>query len=150
MSPNGGSCLPCKARKYKCDYAKSEPRGAKRGRITKEEYDEEGEGEGSEEELAPPPTKKRVMKKKADLIWVNKEPKGRSAPKLQVAMRKVKGRVRNLEEEVQAIMVVDDEEEEDEDKREKGRQRKPKPKLKPSRTYMRRGQFLFHFLKFTN
>jgi hypothetical protein len=39
MSPNGGSCLPCKARKYKCDYAKSEPRGAKRGRITKEEYD---------------------------------------------------------------------------------------------------------------
>jgi hypothetical protein len=115
MSPNGGSCLPCKARKYKCDYAKSEPRGAKRGRITKEEYEEEGEGEGSEEELAPPPTKKRATKKKADPVRVKKEPKGRSAPKPQVATRKG---VRDLKEEVQAIMMVDDEEEEDKDEKE--------------------------------
>jgi hypothetical protein len=33
MSPKGGSCLPCKARKYKCDYAKSEPRG-QRGAVS--------------------------------------------------------------------------------------------------------------------
>ena len=28
-SPNGGSCLPCKGKKYKCEYAKSEPGGVK-------------------------------------------------------------------------------------------------------------------------
>jgi hypothetical protein len=62
-SPNGGSCLPCKGKKYKCKYAKSEPGGVKRGRITKEDYKED---EGSEEEVAPPPAKKRATKKKAE------------------------------------------------------------------------------------
>ncbi len=158
-NPNGGSCLPCKGKKYKCEYANSEP-GGKRGCITKEEYwdgnegegseeelapppakkratrkkAEPDEGEGSEEELAPPPAKKRATRKKAEPVWVKKEPKGRNPPKPRVATRKGKEKVVNPEEEVQDAM----EEEEDEDE-------ETKPKPKPTRTYTRCGTFVLIF-----
>ena len=147
ISPNGGSCLPCKARKYKCEYAKREPVGGKRGRITQEEYEVE---EGSEEELAPPPAKKRATKtkpeparEKAEPARVKKESKGKKAPKPRVPTRKGKGRAKDLEDEVLEIMEVDEEEEEEE---EKERERKSKPKPKPARTYTRQGKSLFQFL----
>ena len=118
-NPNGGSCLPCKGKKYKCEYAKSEPRGAKRARVTKEDYEDEDEGEENEEELAPPPAKKRVTKKKAQPVRVKKEPRGRNAPKPRVATRKGKAIEKDLKEEVQEFMEVDDEEEDkNEDKKE--------------------------------
>ena len=148
-APNGGSCLPCKVKKYKCEYAWTEPVVVgKRGRITKEEYVEEE----SEEELAPPPAKKRATKKKAEPVRVKaepervkKEPKGKKAAKPRVATKKGKARQRDLEEEVQEIMVVDDEEEEEEGKE---RERKPRAKLNPgpTRTYTNRGRYNNFFL----
>ncbi len=134
-----GSCLPCKGKKYKCEYTNSEP-GGKRGRITKEEYWDDDEGEGSEEELAPPPAKKWATRKKAEPVQVKKKPKGRNPPKPRVAMRKGKEKVVNPEEEVQDAM----EEEEEEEK-------ETKPKPKPTRTYTRCGTFvlIFNFSQLT-
>jgi hypothetical protein len=126
---------------------------------SEEDYEED---EGSKEEVAPPPAKNQATKKKAETarakpdrvkaepvrmraepVPVKKEPKGRKAPKPRVAMRKGKGRAKDVEEEVQEIMDVDDE---DKDENEKERvKRKPKPSL--IRMYTRRGKFLFQFSK---
>jgi len=146
-NPNGGACLPCKQRKYKCPYAKR-PAATKRGRETAEE--EDAEGSEDEVEEIPPPPKKRTKKRSEPDAVVKKEPSRKKKPfpveKMLVTVKTAmtgttastkKGKGRKVSEEVSEEM-------EEEEVVEVEPRSKPRPKPTRARTYLTHGKFLHH------